>query len=139
LMTIDISGRLAHNPVHRCDFFYLGKPTISGKPTVVKFSPYQGLKIANFLSMILDQYAEMAENKMSKSLDEIPVIPFLRGKDDRTYSYKDENRLEFWAKPDLDLGNIKASVLLNKTIGLPEVMINTTVSVETSEKLKGWP
>ncbi|CAG7734531.1 unnamed protein product [Allacma fusca] len=29
--------------------------------------------------------------------------------------------------------------MLNKIIGLPEVLINTPVPLETSEKLKGWP
>ncbi|CAG7825434.1 unnamed protein product [Allacma fusca] len=94
-------------------------------------------EIFNELETYVRSHNDMAESKISKSLEDIPVIPFLRGKDDRTYSYKNENRLGFWAQPNLDLDNIKASVLLNKTIGLPEVLINTPVEVETSEKLKG--
>ncbi|CAG7828043.1 unnamed protein product, partial [Allacma fusca] len=76
-----------------------------------------------------------------EQLDDIPIIPFLREKEDRTYfSRSEDNRLQFWQQhKDLDLGTIRVACVLNKTVGLPEIMLNMPVPSETSEKLNGWP
>ncbi|CAG7732043.1 unnamed protein product, partial [Allacma fusca] len=44
MISDDISGKIALNPIHRVEFVYLGKPTNTTKPTVIKFSFYQGAK-----------------------------------------------------------------------------------------------
>jgi len=132
----NVLARSQYDTVHKTQFFYLGTTNSNGVPTTVsyiKFSHYEAGALLRFIRKILDEINAHPEERPFRSF-----IPYFDGKEERAKDIlTKENKVEFWAEPDIDSFSFRGRLTFNGIVGCYQLHLNAKVPAEVTKKLKG--